>query len=302
MTAHAARTPPSPVRVTLADLVRLRPAGESLRLDGAARSRRGRRRPRLAVQRPRRRVRRVAPVSARRRSAHDRLARHGAHRQAAHEGVSRGAQPARVRLARPAPADAVRDARRVQGRARGRDGGARRVERRRATAIGSAASCSPRPSTTSCGRRSARAPALRLLQTICTESFWQPPATADALEADAERALQRLTRVARPGSLIFLLSDFRRLGADAERHLRQLAGHCDLLLVHCLRCRRGRTSAARPLSNPERRAGRSAIETGERSDAPPLSRAVRGAPRCARDVVPQARNSHGRLPHGCRAA
>ena len=42
----------------------------------------------------------------------------------------------------------------------------------------------------------------------------------------------RLTRVARPGSLIFLLSDFRRLGADAERHLRQLAGHCDLMLLH----------------------------------------------------------------------
>ncbi len=35
-----------------------------------------------------------------------------------------------------------------------------------------------------------------------------------------------------PGSLIFLISDFRRLGADAERHLRELAGHCDLVLVH----------------------------------------------------------------------
>jgi uncharacterized protein (DUF58 family) len=75
--------------------------------------------------------------------------------------------------------------------------------------------------------------ALRLLQTICTPSLWRPPTTAAALEADAERALQRLTRVARPGSLIFLLSDFRRLGADGERHLRQLALHCDLLLVHC---------------------------------------------------------------------
>ncbi len=32
MTAHAARTPSSPVQVALADLVRLRPAGESLRL------------------------------------------------------------------------------------------------------------------------------------------------------------------------------------------------------------------------------------------------------------------------------
>jgi uncharacterized protein (DUF58 family) len=75
--------------------------------------------------------------------------------------------------------------------------------------------------------------ALRLLQTICTRSFWRPPTTAEALETDAERALQRLARVARPGSLIFLLSDFRRLGTEYERQLRQLSAHCDLLLVHC---------------------------------------------------------------------
>jgi uncharacterized protein (DUF58 family) len=75
--------------------------------------------------------------------------------------------------------------------------------------------------------------ALHLLQTISTKSFWQPPATAAALETDAERALQRLSRVARPGSLIFLCSDFRRLGGDYERQFRQLAVHCDLLLVHC---------------------------------------------------------------------
>jgi uncharacterized protein (DUF58 family) len=32
--------------------------------------------------------------------------------------------------------------------------------------------------------------------------------------------------------LIVLLSDFRALGPDADRHLRRLASHCDLLLVH----------------------------------------------------------------------
>jgi uncharacterized protein (DUF58 family) len=74
--------------------------------------------------------------------------------------------------------------------------------------------------------------ALRLLQTICTPAFWEPPQGAANAEADAERALKKLTRVARPGSLIFLISDFRRLGADAERDLHELAGHCDLLLVH----------------------------------------------------------------------
>jgi uncharacterized protein (DUF58 family) len=75
--------------------------------------------------------------------------------------------------------------------------------------------------------------ALRLLQTVCTESLWNPPATAETLETDAGRALQRLARVARPGSLIFLISDFRRLGPDHERHFNELAVHCDLLLVHC---------------------------------------------------------------------
>jgi uncharacterized protein (DUF58 family) len=77
------------------------------------------------------------------------------------------------------------------------------------------------------GRRSA----LRLFKTIAADSFWNHHAGERPTEVDAERALKRLTRVARPGSLIFLLSDFRRLGDDAERHLRQLSGHCDLLLV-----------------------------------------------------------------------
>jgi uncharacterized protein (DUF58 family) len=76
-------------------------------------------------------------------------------------------------------------------------------------------------------------PALRLMQTICTPSFWAPPAAAQpGANADAARALKNLTRVARPGSLIFLISDFRRLGPDAERDLHELAGHCDLLLAH----------------------------------------------------------------------
>ena len=46
-----------------------------------------------------------------------------------------------------------------------------------------------------------------------------------------ERALLRLQRVARPGSLIFLLSDFRNLGARAQPALAQLARHSDLFAV-----------------------------------------------------------------------
>lgn len=46
-----------------------------------------------------------------------------------------------------------------------------------------------------------------------------------------EEALMRLCRHARPGSLIFLLSDFRQLSPTAEFHLLRLARHCDVVLL-----------------------------------------------------------------------
>lgn len=49
---------------------------------------------------------------------------------------------------------------------------------------------------------------------------------------DCDDALARLRRVARPGSLIFLLSDFRHLGPQSESHLAQLARHNDVVLTH----------------------------------------------------------------------
>lgn len=51
-------------------------------------------------------------------------------------------------------------------------------------------------------------------------------------EADGlAEALVRLRRVARPGSLVFLLSDFYGAGAESARHLGQLARHCDLQAI-----------------------------------------------------------------------
>lgn len=49
-----------------------------------------------------------------------------------------------------------------------------------------------------------------------------------------ERALSRLRHHARPGSQVFVISDFRGLNADAENHLALLARHCEvvLLLIH----------------------------------------------------------------------
>jgi uncharacterized protein (DUF58 family) len=72
---------------------------------------------------------------------------------------------------------------------------------------------------------------LRLFREIAADAIWSAEALARAAETAADHALLRLTRVARPGSLIFMLTDFRGLGPDAEQHLRKLAGHCELFLV-----------------------------------------------------------------------
>ncbi len=52
-----------------------------------------------------------------------------------------------------------------------------------------------------------------------------PPAAA------LQQSLLRLRRVAQPGSLVFLLSDFGEMDEQARAHLTQLSRHCDLVLV-----------------------------------------------------------------------
>ncbi|HIG92217.1 MAG: DUF58 domain-containing protein [Methylococcales bacterium] len=43
--------------------------------------------------------------------------------------------------------------------------------------------------------------------------------------------LMRLCRHVKPGSLVYLISDFRGLDASCEPHLSQLAKHCDVVLI-----------------------------------------------------------------------
>ncbi len=71
---------------------------------------------------------------------------------------------------------------------------------------------------------------LSLLRQLSQASRWQ--SHYNEREPDADMALARLRRVAKPGSLIFLCSDFRKLGAQAESHLAQLARHNDVVLFH----------------------------------------------------------------------
>jgi len=78
--------------------------------------------------------------------------------------------------------------------------------------------------------RLGRRAALRLMQLIASSSSWLG-ADAASDGGSVEPPLLRLTRVARPGSMMFLLSDFLNLDQDDERHIKQLASHGDLFLV-----------------------------------------------------------------------
>ena len=67
---------------------------------------------------------------------------------------------------------------------------------------------------------------LRLLNLLANASKPSAPqASNPKLLADA---LQRMRRVSRPGSLIFILSDFYQLDNDVERHLSNLRQHNDV--------------------------------------------------------------------------
>ena len=56
--------------------------------------------------------------------------------------------------------------------------------------------------------------------------------SATEQEITLEHALARLYQHARPGSLVYIISDFRGLNQKAEQNLAKLARHCDVVLIH----------------------------------------------------------------------
>ena len=51
------------------------------------------------------------------------------------------------------------------------------------------------------------------------------------LEMTLEHALARLVQHARPGSLVYIISDFRGINQKSENHLAKLSRHCDVVLI-----------------------------------------------------------------------
>ncbi|MDQ7089948.1 MAG: DUF58 domain-containing protein [Methylococcales bacterium] len=66
---------------------------------------------------------------------------------------------------------------------------------------------------------------LRFLNTLVN------PATTPAHEFSFERVLSRLQHHIKPGSLIYLVSDFRGMSANTEAYMTKLARHCQVVLI-----------------------------------------------------------------------
>ncbi|MBN1379093.1 MAG: DUF58 domain-containing protein [Gammaproteobacteria bacterium] len=72
---------------------------------------------------------------------------------------------------------------------------------------------------------------LRFIQTLCRHPAWQATQKSDDA-IPLSNSMLRLMNVAHPGSLIFLLSDFRGFDQRTEQHLGQIARHNDVVMIH----------------------------------------------------------------------
>jgi uncharacterized protein (DUF58 family) len=82
--------------------------------------------------------------------------------------------------------------------------------------------------------KSGKGAVLGLLRRMVEDPAWQrPPHRPFAPGRPLAATLQRLHRVARPGSLIQLLSDCTGWDDEVEKQLALLCRHCELTLVHC---------------------------------------------------------------------
>ncbi len=73
---------------------------------------------------------------------------------------------------------------------------------------------------------------LHFIKQLAQHPAWQQQATANASDNSAADSLARLQRVSKPGSLVFLISDFRNMNQLAWSRLSYLSRHCDLVLIN----------------------------------------------------------------------
>ncbi len=71
---------------------------------------------------------------------------------------------------------------------------------------------------------------LHFIKQLANHSAWDRPHSQDG-EHSAAEALARLQRVSKPGSLVFLISDFRQMNELAWSRLSLLSRHCDVVFI-----------------------------------------------------------------------
>jgi len=72
---------------------------------------------------------------------------------------------------------------------------------------------------------------LRFIRQVVGHPAWRSAEHRGAAAGAAGRALMRLRRVARPGSLVFLISDFRGLDEQAWTEVPRLSRHHDVVMI-----------------------------------------------------------------------
>jgi len=84
---------------------------------------------------------------------------------------------------------------------------------------------------------------LHFIRSLVEHAAWSPsksdetgvveerPSIESQRAEAARQSLMRLRRVARPGSLVFLMSDFRSIDRQSESHLAQIARHNDVVML-----------------------------------------------------------------------
>lgn len=73
---------------------------------------------------------------------------------------------------------------------------------------------------------------LRFINKLVEHPAWQDPYRAQTDHTAIGRELVRLRRVTRPGSMIFLISDFRYLDDPDENQIIRLSKHNDVIMIH----------------------------------------------------------------------
>jgi uncharacterized protein (DUF58 family) len=79
--------------------------------------------------------------------------------------------------------------------------------------------------------RRGHAGVMHLIRALSKHPAWKRNTSFDTGERPVQQAFLRLQRVARPGSLVFLISDFRQFDDIIQSQLAYLSRHCDIVLL-----------------------------------------------------------------------